>query len=228
MLAQVRAVLLKLSPAQLECAALWIDEARVLQNHGFILSVLVDRMWGLTLEDEAFAKLRLYRLFTVEWIQRMIPRLSPAYLGFIKRVAEHNRLVMEGRYPASLARMAYRLITPDLLVVSLFGLSASRRKAIEFTTQNHSIESQNHGQRTVLDDSQGNRLHGNRQILPKPTRSPSTAQGQFACPMELGASLGSCSVVHMEPSIGDEMSFTSTNIASDVRHAEYSRSFYGG
>lgn len=52
---QVRTVLPYLSSAQLECAQLWIDEARILQDSSFILLTLVDRMWGLTDEEVAFA-----------------------------------------------------------------------------------------------------------------------------------------------------------------------------
>ncbi|OJJ51961.1 hypothetical protein ASPSYDRAFT_726100 [Aspergillus sydowii CBS 593.65] len=69
---QVRTVLPYLSPPQLECAQLWIDEARILQDSSFTLVTLVDRMWGLTDEEVAFAQLRIYGPFTVDWIQRAI------------------------------------------------------------------------------------------------------------------------------------------------------------
>ncbi|KAL2837036.1 hypothetical protein BJX68DRAFT_274280 [Aspergillus pseudodeflectus] len=63
---QVRTVLPYLSPPQLECAQLWIDEARILQDSSFTLVTLVDRIWGLTNEEVAFARLRIYGPFPVE------------------------------------------------------------------------------------------------------------------------------------------------------------------
>ncbi|KAL3468773.1 hypothetical protein BJX99DRAFT_269131 [Aspergillus californicus] len=77
LLDQVRTVLPYLSPRQLECTQLWIDEARILQSSSFTLVTLVDRTWGLTNEEVAFARLRIYGPFTVDWIQHAIPDLHP-------------------------------------------------------------------------------------------------------------------------------------------------------
>jgi hypothetical protein len=37
-------------------------------------------MWGLTNEEVAFARLRIYGPFTMEWIQREIPDLRPTQM----------------------------------------------------------------------------------------------------------------------------------------------------
>jgi hypothetical protein len=43
-----------------------MDEAKILQDHTFTLIALVDRMWGLTRRDAAYARLRIYGPFTLE------------------------------------------------------------------------------------------------------------------------------------------------------------------
>lgn len=68
-------VLLYLSPPQLECTQLWINKARILQDFLFILVTLVERIWGLTNKEIVFARLRIYRLFIIDWIQHIIPDL---------------------------------------------------------------------------------------------------------------------------------------------------------
>ena len=128
---QVRTVLPYLSPPQLECAQLWIDEARILQDFSFTLATLVERMWGLTYEEVAFARLRIYGPFTVNWIQRTIPDLRPTQMVMAQWIVEHNRLMMECPKPvvSGSHRTLQRLITPDILA-GLLGLSASQRKRV--------------------------------------------------------------------------------------------------
>ncbi len=128
---QVRTVLPYLSPPQLECAQLWIDEARVLQDSSFTLVTLVDQMWGLTDEEVAFAQLRIYGPFTVDWIQRAIPDLRPTQMVLAQWIVEHNRLMMECPKPvvSGSHRMLQRLLAPDILV-GLLGLSASQRRRV--------------------------------------------------------------------------------------------------
>lgn len=120
-----------LSPPQLECAQLWIDEARVLQDSSFTLITLIDRMWGLTSEEAAFARLRIYGPFTVDWIQRAIPDLRPTQMGLAQWIVEHNRLMMECPKPvvSGSHRTLHRLITPEILA-GLLGLSASQRRRV--------------------------------------------------------------------------------------------------
>jgi hypothetical protein len=124
-------VLPYLCPPQLECAQLWIDEARILQDSSFTLVALVDRMWGLTNEEVAFARLRIYGPFTVDWIQRAIPDLRPTQMVLAQWIVEHNRLMMECSKPvvSGSHRMLQRLITPDILA-GLLGLSASQRRRV--------------------------------------------------------------------------------------------------
>ncbi|KAF7589635.1 hypothetical protein BBP40_004008 [Aspergillus hancockii] len=127
---QVLAVLPNLSPQQQACAQLWIDEAKILQDHTFTLITLVDRMWGLTRREAAYAKLRIYGPFTLGWIQWLIPKLNPLQRSLVDWIVEHNRLVMED--PRALVdparhRMPCRLVTPDLLFAGLVGLSPSKR-----------------------------------------------------------------------------------------------------
>ncbi|KAJ1713243.1 hypothetical protein NYO67_4579 [Aspergillus flavus] len=126
---QVRTVLPYLSPSQLECAQLWIDEARILQDPSFTLLTLVDRMWGLTNEEVAFARLRIYGPFTMDGIHRAIPDLRPTQMILAQWVVEHNRLLMECPKPvvSGSHRTLHRLITPDILA-GLLGLSAPQRK----------------------------------------------------------------------------------------------------
>ena len=128
---QVRTVLPYLFPPQLECAQLWIDEARILQDFSFTLVTLVERMWGLTYDEVAFARLRIYGPFTVGWIQRAIPDLRPTQMVLAQWIVEHNRLTMECPKPgvSGSHRALQRLITPDILA-GLLGLSASQRKRV--------------------------------------------------------------------------------------------------
>ncbi|GAB1206173.1 hypothetical protein APSETT445_004855 [Aspergillus pseudonomiae] len=116
---------------ELECAQLWIDEARILQDSSFTLLMLVDRMWGLTNEDVAFARLRIHGPFTVDWIQRVIPDLCPTQMVLAQWIVEHNRLMMECPKPIVFGshRTLHRLITPDILA-GLLGLSASQRRRV--------------------------------------------------------------------------------------------------
>ncbi|CEL11776.1 hypothetical protein ASPCAL14872 [Aspergillus calidoustus] len=131
MLDQVRTVLPYLCPPQLECAQLWIDEARILQDSSFTLVTLVDRMWGLTNEEVAFARLRIYGPFTMEWIQREIPDLRPTQMVLAQWIVEHSRLMMECPKPvvSGSHRALQRLVTPDILA-GLLALSASQRRRV--------------------------------------------------------------------------------------------------
>jgi hypothetical protein len=128
---QVRTVLPYLSPPQLECAQLWIDEARILQDSSFTLVTLVDRMWGLTNEEVAFARLRIYGPFPVDWIQRAIPDLRPTQMVLAQWIVEHNRLMMECPRPvvSGSHRALQRLVTPDILA-GLLALSDSQRRRV--------------------------------------------------------------------------------------------------
>ncbi|KAL4862647.1 hypothetical protein BDV12DRAFT_190285 [Aspergillus spectabilis] len=128
---QVRTVLPYLSPPQLECAQLWIDEARILQDSSFTLVTLVERMWGLTYEEAAFARLRIHGPFTMDWMQRAIPDLCPTQMVLAQWIVEHNRLMMECPKPvvSGLHRTPRCLITPDILA-GLLGLSAAQRRRV--------------------------------------------------------------------------------------------------
>lgn len=97
----------------------------------FTLITLIDRMWGLTSEEAAFTRLRIYGLFTVDWIQRAIPDLRPMQMGLAQWIVEHNRLMMECPKPvvSGLHCTLHRLITPEILA-GLLGLSASQRRRV--------------------------------------------------------------------------------------------------
>jgi len=88
-------------------------------------------MWGLTDEEVAFAQLRIYGPFTVDWIQRAIPDLRPTQMVLAQWIVEHNRLMMECPKPvvSGSHRMLQRLLTPDILA-GLLGLSASQRRRV--------------------------------------------------------------------------------------------------
>ncbi|KAI2812360.1 hypothetical protein CBS115989_10530 [Aspergillus niger] len=128
---QVRTVLPYLSPPQLECAQLWIDEARILQDFSFTLVTLVERMWGLTDEEMVFARLRIYGPFTMDWIQRAIPDLRPAQMVMAQWIVEHNQMMMECPKPVVSGShcMLQRLITPDI-IARLLDLSASQQRRV--------------------------------------------------------------------------------------------------
>jgi hypothetical protein len=110
-LEQVRTVLPSLSPPQLDCARVWIEEAKLLQDHAFTLAALVDRMWGLTRQEAAFAKLRIYGPFTVEWVQQTVLDLSGRHIVLVQWLTEHNRLVMER--PKPITSSTERELTAD-------------------------------------------------------------------------------------------------------------------
>ena len=132
-LKQVLTVLPNLSPTQQACAQRWIDEATILQDHTFTLITLVDRMWGVTRRDAMYAWLRIYGPFTLQWIQHLIPSLTPSQTSLVMWVVEHNRLVMEGPRKAAGSvshQMPHRLVTLDLLIAGLIGLPSSQRTSI--------------------------------------------------------------------------------------------------
>ncbi|GLA55984.1 hypothetical protein AnigIFM63604_003473 [Aspergillus niger] len=91
-----------LIPPQLECVQLWIDEARIFQDYSFNLVTLVERMWGLTDEEVAFARLRIYGPFTVDWMQRAIPNFRPTQMVMAQWIVEHNQMMMECPKPGCL------------------------------------------------------------------------------------------------------------------------------
>lgn len=127
----VRTVLPSLSPAQLKCAQLWIDEAQTFQDPSFTLATLVERMWGLTYEEVTFARLRIYGPFTVDWLQRVVPDLRPTQMALAQWAVEHNRLVMECPKPAASGshRTLRHIVTPDILP-GLLGVSSPQRRSL--------------------------------------------------------------------------------------------------
>ncbi|OJZ80237.1 hypothetical protein ASPFODRAFT_65913 [Aspergillus luchuensis CBS 106.47] len=109
---QVRTVVPYLSPPQLECAQLWIDEARILQDYSFNLVTLIERMWGLT--DEGMMECHtpvvsgshcmLQRLITPDIIARLLD-LSASQQRRVSRRLQSMENVWDptGRYPYSTA-----------------------------------------------------------------------------------------------------------------------------
>jgi hypothetical protein len=84
-------------------------------------------MWGLTNEEVAFARLRIYGPFPVDWIQRAIPDLRPTQMVPAQWIVEHNWLMMECPKPVvSGSHHALQcLVTLDVLA-GLLALSDSQ------------------------------------------------------------------------------------------------------
>lgn len=63
-------------------------------------------------KEVAFAQLRIYGPFTVDWIQRAIPDLRPTQMVLAQWIVEHNRLMMECPKPvvSGSHRMLQRLL----------------------------------------------------------------------------------------------------------------------